>query len=600
MLISSRTDLENTAPRIASSYTPEHADLIDGHKRRQKRRERKVKRMVVAATGWAMIALMVYLMAVTQRNVAKIWDPYEILGIDTGATEKQVQSRYRRLSVTMHPDKAQPDASKNETLESINEKWVEIIKAYKTLTDEDVRSNWEQYGNPDGKQSTSFGIALPQFLVTEGNGKYILLVYGALLGVLLPLFVGRWWYGSQKMTREKVLVTSAGNMFKEFSERLDMHGVVHVVSSGQEFEHVLHGHKAESASGQLEKRLLQDATAMTAEDRRKLQDLENPVRRKTLALLWAYLARVELNDTTLDDERFQLAPTALTLNEAFVAICLAHGFTGPLLASYRLSQHLIQATAPESAPLLQLPFFTPEVVKAIEDTVDQRTHLSLQAFMQIPDSRRRDLALNAGGLSAAQFDAALNVATQLPRLVIEKTFFKVTGERFITPSSLVQFVVKARFIPPGTRNIPDVHLSDLEDVDPDETDPKASRQAEEEKSQHQPPLAHAPYFSRDHSPRWHLFLGDARQGKIAVPPFTFTTFDKPILNADGAPTFAVQTLKMQFQAPPQPAHYKFQMNLVCDSYVGFDDKRDVILSVEDPAKAEEMEWEDDISEPEEG
>jgi len=77
------TDLENTAPRIESSYSPEHADLIEGQRRRQKRRERKLKRMIVAAMGWAFMALMIYLMTVTARSETKIWDPYEILGIPT-------------------------------------------------------------------------------------------------------------------------------------------------------------------------------------------------------------------------------------------------------------------------------------------------------------------------------------------------------------------------------------------------------------------------------------------------------------------------------------------------------------------------------------
>lgn len=40
-----------------------------------------MKRMVVAAVGWAFMALMIYLMSVTARSETKIWDPYEILGI---------------------------------------------------------------------------------------------------------------------------------------------------------------------------------------------------------------------------------------------------------------------------------------------------------------------------------------------------------------------------------------------------------------------------------------------------------------------------------------------------------------------------------------
>lgn len=64
----------------------------------------------------------------------------------------------------MHPDKAVPDVEKNETVDVINDRWVEISKAFKALTDEDVRSNYEKYGNPDGRQSFSIGIALPQMV----------------------------------------------------------------------------------------------------------------------------------------------------------------------------------------------------------------------------------------------------------------------------------------------------------------------------------------------------------------------------------------------------------------------------------------------------
>lgn len=241
------------------------------------------------------------------------------------------------------------------------------------------------------------------------------------------------------------------------------------------------------------------------------------------------------------------------------------------------------------------------MIKVIEDAAltETRRHLTVQGFMNFSDSRRRELT-KAAGLSSQQYETAAAVAKQLPRLVVERTFFKVTGEKYIIPNSLVQFVVKARFIPPGTQSIPDIDPDDLEDADPDEFNPKLGRPAEKEVKQHQPPLANAPFFAHDRSPRWHLFLADSRQGKIAVPPFTFTTFDKPILDESNKPTFAVQTLKMQFQAPPNPGLYKFQMHLVCDSYVGFDDTREVALELEEPGKIDEVEEDDDISEPEEG
>ena len=198
------------------------------------------------------------------------------------------------------------DESKNQTIETANEYYVELTKAYKALTDEEVRSNYIQYGHPDGKQSYSIGIALPKFIVTEGNGKYVLLVYGLLLGVLLPYVVGKWWYGTQRVTKEKVLVATAGNLFREYKEDLTEGDVVSALSSGEEYKAALKGSKADSWMGRIEQIILADgetgpsAAGLTLKDRRNLQDLEG-TRRKTLALLWAYLGRVRLDGSTLDD-----------------------------------------------------------------------------------------------------------------------------------------------------------------------------------------------------------------------------------------------------------------------------------------------------------
>ncbi|KAL2356913.1 Sec63 Brl domain-containing protein [Cryomyces antarcticus] len=597
--------LENTAPKIQSDFKPEHADLIEGQRRKQKKRERKLKRMVFTLGGWLLMAYMVYLMAVTARTAPKIWNPYEILDVSMSAGEKAIKSRYRKLSLTQHPDKVRLDSSKNITEQSVNEHWVEITKAFKALTDEEIRNNYIQYGNPDGKQSMSIGIALPKFLVQAGFGKYVLLVYGLLLGVLLPYLVGKWWYGTQRMTKEKILVSTAGKLFLEYEERMDDGSVISALSCGDEYNEIYKGERIWTGLGKVEGKILADGastpfvTGMSVKDRDKLKDMDDGVRRKVLGLLWAYLGRVELDDDVLNDEKYEVAPTALTLNEAFTSIALAFGNTTPVLSAYHTAQNITQALPPNSSPLLQLPHFTPSVVAAVEG--DAKKHLTVQDFMRIPDEQRKKVT-TAAGLSADQYNLALAVASQLPHLQVEKAFFKVMGERFIIPNSLVQFVIKARIIPPGATNVPEVKAADLEDVDPDEGDLDALHGRKKQGAADrpvQPPLAHAPYFARDRSPQWHVFLADGKQGKIAVPPFSFATFDKPFFDANGGPSYSVQTLKMQFQAPPQAGRYTFEMHLVCDSYVGFDARTNVTLVVDEPARAEEIEEEDEISEPDE-
>lgn len=516
-----------------------------------------------------------------------------------------------------------------------------MSKAFKALTDEEIRNNYIQYGHPDGKQSFSIGIALPKFIVTDGNGKYVLLVYGLLLGVLLPYVVGKWWYGTQRMTKDKVLLASASNLFKEYQEDITDGGIVNALSCGEEFKDVLSGNKLDSGLGKIEKNVLQgtvdsDAAGLRPKDQEKLESYEG-ARRKASALLWAYLGRTRLDGSELDDgrfpelsdlcpkanfpaEKYEAAPLALNLNESFIAIALAFGNVPQLLAAFRVSQHLIQAVSPNASPLLQLPHITPAIAQKIEGP-DPSKHLTVQQFMSMPEYKRRKVATNLPGvLTPAQYNDAVVVARQLPFLNVEKVFFKVMGERFITTGSLVQLVVKARVIPPGTINVPEVNELDLEDVDPDEGDldallgRKPSGRSKKAKlldgdaispsdidKPLQPPLAYAPYFPRDHSPRWHVFLSDSKLGKVAVPPFTMTTFNKPLTSDNGKPTFNVQTFKMQFQAPPQAGKYPFVMHLVCDSYIGMDSKKEVVLEVEDSAKAVAMNnAEDDISEPDEG
>lgn len=183
---------------------------------------------------------------------------------------------------------------------------MELSKAYKALTDEEVRNNYIQFGHPDGKQSFSIGIALPKFIVTEGNGKYVLLVYGLLLGVLLPYVVGKWWYGTQKLTKDKVLLASAGNLFREYTEDITDGAVVNALTCGDEYKHVLTGTKAENGLGKVEKKVSESphfsrgTTGLKPSDQQTLEKSDG-IRRKTLALLWAYLGRVTLDGSTLDD-----------------------------------------------------------------------------------------------------------------------------------------------------------------------------------------------------------------------------------------------------------------------------------------------------------
>ncbi|GAB0137191.1 hypothetical protein EsDP_00005468 [Epichloe bromicola] len=615
-LLQSNKEDSHLAPRIKTDYKIRHGDVVASLRATQKRKQRKVKRALVAIAGWALMGFMGYLIMTTEPVVNKIWNPYDILGISESFTEKQIKSHYKRLSVKFHPDKVRPDVSKNETVESLNDNYVELTKAYQALTDEDVRNNYIQFGHPDGKQSFSIGIALPKFIVSDGNGKYIVLLYTGLLGVLLPYLVGSWWYGTKKRSKEGVLMESANNLFRQYDEDMDESGIIWALSAGKEYDNVLKGDLADSGLSKLESRITAEgeaspfAAGFSVKDKERLEDLEGGVRRKVLGLLWAYLGRVELDDAALTKAKYDIAPIARALNQSFAAISLAFGNITPISGSFLANQHIVQALSPKASPLLQLPHVTPRIAAAVEG--DSKTRMTVQQFMDLPDGQRRKLAVGKGLLSEKEYSTCVSVGKQLPYLRVAKAFFKVTGERVIIPSSLVTLVIKGRFIPPGAENVPAINELDLEDVDPAEDDLDAlmgrknktikgadGKPISVEEQSILPPLAFAPHYARDHTPKWYAFLSDSKQGKMAVPPFTFDRFDAPMFDEQGKPTFNMQTLKAQFAAPPQTGHYTFVMHVICDSYVGFDTKMEVTLVVEEAAKAAEMDVADDISEPDE-
>ncbi|KAI9726356.1 MAG: secretory subunit [Chrysothrix sp. TS-e1954] len=629
--------VENTAPRIQSGFQPQDELLINRQRRKQKRRERKVRRMLTAAGGWLVMGFMVYLIMVTARTTTKVWDPYSILGLSTSASEKQIKKHYKMLSLTEHPDKRRPDEERNVTIETINDEWVEVTKAFKALTDEEVRNNYIQYGHPDGKQSFSIGIALPQFIVSEGNGRYVLLLYAAFLGIILPYLVGTWWYGTQRKTKEGVLTESAGKLFTEYDEDIQESEVIGALSAGLEYQEespeILKGKDSSSA---IERRVFEApaTNSLSKKNRDLISSLDDEQRRKSLSLLWAYLHRIPLEDQNLDEQKYAGALIAFSLNESFASIALAYSNVKPLLASYHASQSLVQAVPPGASPLMQLPHFTPTVINALASTAPADSTSSLQAFMSLPDYKRRELLLGPGfstqGLmTPAQYATAMRVASQIPLPVVERAFFKVVGESHCPPSSFINLIIKLRIIPPGTphHSIPPLNPKDLEEPDPKEGDVPELRKRmkaldpSSTDGKIQPPLAHAPFFARDHSPRWRVFLSEARVGKVAVPPSTFTSFENPLFEPHATlqipqtpatpafntaskrrmslsfppgtpgletteidlptPTFAVQTLRMGFVAPPHAGEYSFTMHLVCDSYVGIDLEYPVVMKVEE-------------------
>lgn len=66
-------------------------------------------------------------------------DYYETLGVERGATQKQVKDAYRRLARKLHPD-VNPDLGAAD-------KFKEVGEAYSVLSDSEKRQQYDQYGH---------------------------------------------------------------------------------------------------------------------------------------------------------------------------------------------------------------------------------------------------------------------------------------------------------------------------------------------------------------------------------------------------------------------------------------------------------------------
>lgn len=75
---------------------------------------------------WVALLRLLQTVATSERQVETFFDPYQILGLDSGATKEEIKKAFRTLSLRYHPDKStEPDAEN---------KYIAIQKAYETLT----------------------------------------------------------------------------------------------------------------------------------------------------------------------------------------------------------------------------------------------------------------------------------------------------------------------------------------------------------------------------------------------------------------------------------------------------------------------------------
>ncbi|GFY67510.1 translocation protein SEC63 homolog [Trichonephila inaurata madagascariensis] len=383
----------------------------------RKAKERFVKFLLFI--GWVALALTAYKVAHLQHDYVA-YDPFEILEIDADASVAEIKKAYRRLSLIHHPD-----------METGNEKkFMMIAKAYAALTDEEAKKNFALFGNPDGPQAMSFGIALPAWIVEKNNSVCVLGLYALVFMVALPLTVAIWWHRSIQFGGDQVLLATTQLYLSYIYKTPSMifKRVLMVIAASVEFRRSYNSEIIERPSDNVEVPLLIKELPNLGE-KNKERPLCFSYSIKARALLHAHLYRMKLPSNNLEEDQLYIVKKCPNLVQEFVQ-CSAQmtmlAIAGRISRipnletvenAMKLSACIVQALWESKSPLLQLPHITENMLRQFCSR--KRNIRSIKQLASMKNDERKSMLRN---LTADEYANVMNVVGKMPHLNIEVKF----------------------------------------------------------------------------------------------------------------------------------------------------------------------------------
>lgn len=404
----------------------------------RKSRQRFTRGLIVI--GWLAFMLVAYKCATIQHEYVN-WDPFEILGVREDASANEIKKAYRTLSLIYHPDKDGGDS----------DKFVKITKAYAALTNDAARKNWELYGNPDGPGATSFGIALPSWIVEKENSFVVLGIYALIFMVALPVSVGIWWYRSVKYGNDKVLLTTT-ELYYYFIHKtptMNLKRVIMILASSLEFAKTHNPEVIERESDNVEvPRIIRDLPLLGEKNKEKPLCYSYSI--KARAILHAHLSRMKLPPSTLEVDRCFIVRKCPYLLQEYVN-CISSLITLALAGrikkmpnlstlenAMKLGPLIIQGLWEYQSPLLQLPHFTDDTLRHLE-----RRKVKLRSIEQLARMKEIDRRDALKIFNDFQYNDLKLVISSMPLVQIESKFEVLDDEEpsVITSGSIVTATV---------------------------------------------------------------------------------------------------------------------------------------------------------------
>ncbi|KAL6972025.1 DnaJ protein erdj2a, partial [Sarracenia purpurea var. burkii] len=377
----------------------------------------------------------------------QVFEPFSILGLESGASDSEIKKAYRRLSIQYHPDKnPDPEAHKY---------FVEYIsKAYQALTDPISRENFEKYGHPDGRQGFQMGIALPQFLLNiDGASGGILLLWIVGVCILLPLVIAVVYLSrSSRYTGNYVMHQTLSAYYYFMKPSLAPSKVMDVFIKAAEYMEI----PVRRTDGEPLQKLFMLVRSELNLDLKNIKQeqakfwKQHPALVKTQLLIQAQLThKTEALSPDLQRDFKRVLELAPRLLEELMKMAViprsaqGHGWLRPAIGVLELSQCVIQAVPLSArkaaggftegiAPFLQLPHFNEAIMKKLA----RKKMRTFQELRDMTPHERAELLTQTAGLSAAEAQDVETVLEMMPSLTLEVTC-ETEGEEGIQEGDIV-------------------------------------------------------------------------------------------------------------------------------------------------------------------
>ncbi|XP_057167209.1 translocation protein SEC63 homolog isoform X8 [Ursus arctos] len=564
-----------------------------------------VKKIVLLA-GWALFLFLAYKVSKTDREYQE-YNPYEVLNLDPGATVAEIKKQYRLLSLKYHPDKGGDEVM-----------FMRIAKAYAALTDEESRKNWEEFGNPDGPQATSFGIALPAWIVDQKNSILVLLVYGLAFMVILPVVVGSWWYRSIRYSGDQILIrtTQIYTYFVYKTRNMDMKRLIMVLAGASEFDPQYNKDATSRPTDNiLIPQLIREIGSINL--KKNEPPLTCPYSLKARVLLLSHLARMKIPETLEEDQQFMLKKCPALLQEMVNVICqliiMARSreereFRAPTLASLencmKLSQMAVQGLQQFKSPLLQLPHIEEDNLRRVSNHKKYKIK-TIQDLVSLKESDRHNLL---HFLEDEKYEEVMAVLGSFPYVTmdIKSQVLDDEDSNNITVGSLVTVLVKLTRqtmaeVFEKEQSICAAEEQPAEDgeavvkEDEEEVSDKGSDSEEEEtnrESQSEKDDGSDRDSDREQDEKqnkddeaekqewWWLYIADRKEQTLISMPYHVCTLKD------------TEEVELKFPAPGKPGNYQYTVFLRSDSYMGLDQIKPLKLEVHEakPVPENHPQW----------